>query len=80
MRSGKVTGKCFFLRTLYTHIKYLTRHSHHITQNASFLKEKEGLRELGMYETPGRMLGHREKQGMTDTGHLSVPGQSDTRE
>lgn len=32
-----------------------------------------------MYEIPGKLLGHREKQGVTDPGHVSVR-QSDNRE
>lgn len=43
-------------------------------------RKREGLREVGMYGIPGRLLEHRKKHEMTDARALSVPGQSDTRE
>lgn len=64
---------------IYTHqISHKAQPSYYT--ECQFPERKRGSEGTSMYETPGRILGHREKQGMTDTGHLSVPGQSDTRE
>lgn len=80
MRIGKVKGKCFSSEscTRTSNTSQAGTTTFHRTPVS--WKNREGLRELGMYEIPGKLLGHRAKQGVTDSGHLSVCHPSAARE
>lgn len=65
-------------RVIYKHIKYLTRQSHQIIQNAKVsTRKKRIIGNYGMQDT--REAAERQRKlRVADPGCLRVPGQSET--